>query len=117
MLYPPKQVCLIIAHTNTTHVLDMSCCHKHQQQRYHNENTKTFMFIHYIDVDILFPLVKVTPIMFERVTTSYHTWIGHNARHYHNFNMLPHVLLYIFSQFIMFRGLFATDYHALPSNL
>ena len=82
MIYLPKQVCLIIVHRNTTHVLDMSCCHKHQQQRYHNENTKTFMFIHYMYVDILFHLVKVIPIMFEHVTTYYQTWIGHNATYY-----------------------------------
>ena len=33
-------------------------------------------------VDILFPLSKAIPIMFERVITHYqtlHTWIGHNA--------------------------------------
>ena len=47
-------------------------------------------------VDILFPLVKVIPIMFERDTTSYQTWISHNAMHYHNFNGLPHALPYIF---------------------
>ena len=26
-------------------------------------------------------------------------WIGHNAIHYHNFNVLPHALRYFFSQF------------------
>ena len=69
IIYLPQKVCLIIIHTNTTHILDMSCCHKHQQQRYHNENTKIYMFIHYIYVDILFPLSKAIPNMFERVTT------------------------------------------------
>ena len=27
-----KQVCLIIINRNTTDILDMSCCHKHQRQ-------------------------------------------------------------------------------------
>ena len=44
-------------------------------------------------------------------------WIGHNARGYHNFNVLPHTIPYIFTQFSMVLGLFATRYHALPSNL
>ena len=26
----PKKVCLIIIHRNTTHILNMSYCHKHQ---------------------------------------------------------------------------------------
>ena len=47
----------------------MSCCHKHQQERYHNENTKICMFIHYMYVDTLFPLKKVIPITFKCVTT------------------------------------------------
>ena len=49
-------------------------------------------------VDILFPLTKAIPIMFERVTTHYQTlqtWIGHNATHNHNFNTLPQALPYI----------------------
>ena len=49
-------------------------------------------------VDIVFPLTKVIPIMFQRVTTYYQTlktWIGHN------FNALPDSLPYIFSQFSM----------------
>ena len=29
------------------------------------------MFIHYMYVDMLFPLTKAIPIMFERVTTHY----------------------------------------------
>ena len=31
--YHPKQFWLIIIHNNTTQILDMSCCHKHQQQK------------------------------------------------------------------------------------
>ena len=50
MIYLPKKFCLIIINTNTTHILDMPCCHRHQQQRYHNENTKICMFMHYIYV-------------------------------------------------------------------
>ena len=76
----------------------MSCCQKHQQQRYHNESTKICIFIHYTYVDILFPQTKAIPIMFELVTTYYQTlkiWIGHNARRHHKFNALP----YIISQF------------------
>ena len=82
----------------------MSCCQKHQQQSYHNENTKKYMFIHYMYVDRIFPLTKDIPIMLERVTTHYQTLqtrIGYNATRYHNFNMLPHTLPYIFSQFNM----------------
>ena len=82
MIYLPKKVCLIIIHRNTTHLPDMSCCHKHQQQGYHNEKTKLCMLY----VDILFPLTKVFPVMSERVTTHYQilqTWIGHNAARYH----------------------------------
>ena len=37
--------------------------------------------------------------------------------HYRNFNLLPHVLSYIFCQFTMVWGLFETVYHALLSNL
>ena len=47
IMYLPKNVCLIIVHRNATHLLVMSCCHKHHQQKYHNENTKICMFIHY----------------------------------------------------------------------
>ena len=98
MIHLPKKVCLIIIHRNITHILDMSCCHRHHQQKYHHENTKICMFIHYMYVDILFPLTKFILFIFERVTTHYQTlqtWIGHNATRYHNFNPL----LYIFSQF------------------
>ena len=106
----------------------MSSCHKHQQQRYHNENTRTCMFIHYMYVDVFFPLTKAITIMFEHVTTHYQTlqtwighdatryhpryhtfsltltWIGHNAKRYHNFNVLLHALTYIFSKFSMVWG-------------
>ena len=51
----------------------MSCCHKHQQQRYHHENTKIGMFINYMYVDILFPIIKAITIMSERVTTDNQT--------------------------------------------
>ena len=33
MIYLPKQVCLIVIHRNISHILDWSCCHKHQQQK------------------------------------------------------------------------------------
>ena len=97
----PKRFVLLLF-VETQHILDMTCCHKHQQQRYHNENTNICMIIHYKYVDILFLLTKAIPIMFEHVTTHYQTletWIGHNATRYHNFNALP----YIFSQFNMDR--------------
>ena len=104
----PKKVFLIIFHRNTAHLQDMSCCHKHQQQRYHNENTKICMFIHCMYVDILFPLTKAVPIMFGRVTTHYQTlrkWIDHSSMRYHNFNMLPHALPYISLIFTWFRAM------------
>ena len=78
----------------------------HQQQRYHNENTKMCIFMHDMYIDILFPLTKAIPIKFECVTTYYQTlktWIGHNATRYHTFNALPHALPYIFCQFNMDR--------------
>ena len=86
MIYLPKEDCLIIIRRNTAHFLYMSCCHNHQQPRYHNENTKISMFILYIYVDILFPVTKAIPFMSERVTEPYQTlqtWRGHNATHYH----------------------------------
>ena len=86
----------------------MSCCHKHQQQMYHNENTKICMFTHNMYVDILFAPTKAIPIMFERVTTHYQTpqtWVGHNTTHYRTFS------------FSMVWGLFPTGYHELSSNL
>ena len=104
----------------------MSCCPKHQQQRYHNENTKICMFIHNMYVDILFPLTKAIPIMFERVTTHYQTlqtWVGHNATHYHNLNVLHthyHTCYCTFSLSLTWIGHNATRYHnfnALPYAL
>ena len=47
----------------TTHLPNMSCSHKHQQQRYNNYNTQTLQ-----------------------------TWISHNAMCCHNFSALSHVL-------------------------
>ena len=82
----------------------MSCCHKHQQERYHNENTKICMFILYMYPDIFFPQTKAIPIMFERVTKHYQTlqtWIGYDATRYHNLNVSPHALPCISSQFNM----------------
>ena len=120
IIYLPKQAYLIIIHRNTKHILDMPSCHKHQQQRYHYENTKLCMFIDCICVDIRFPLTKDISVTFEGVTTHYQTlqtWIGHNVTCYHNLNAPPDVLPYIFSQFSMVWGLFAIGYHALPANL
>ena len=71
MIYLPGKVCLIIIHRSPTHIIHMSCCHKHQQQRYHDENTKICILIHYMYVDILFPLTKAISMMFQRVTTYY----------------------------------------------
>ena len=65
------------------------------------------MFIHYMYADILFPLTKAIPIMFERIATHYQilqTWIVRDATRYQNFNALPHALPYIFSQFSMLWG-------------
>ena len=124
IIYLPKQAYLIIIHRNTKHTLDMSSCHKHQQQRYHYETTKLCMFIDCICVDIRFPLTKAISVTFEGVTTHYQTlqtWIGHNATCYHNLNAPPDVLhgLAWFSmvQFSMVWGLFTIGYHALPANL
>ena len=104
IIYFPKKFYLIIIHANATHILDVSCCHKHEEQRYHNENTKIYMFIHYMYVDIFLPLTKAIPIIFERVTThcqTLQTWIGHDATRNYNFkalsHTLPHVLPCIFS--------------------
>ena len=81
MIYLPGKVRLIVIHINQTDILQMSCGHKHQQQSYHNENTKICIFIHHIHIDMLFPLTKVIPTMSERVTTYQQiqkTWIRHN---------------------------------------
>ena len=56
--YLPNKTCVIIIHTNTIHILDMPCYHQDQQQRYRNENTKIYMFIHYMYVDMLLSLTK-----------------------------------------------------------
>ena len=99
-----SQKSLSIIHRNTTHLLDIDCCHKHQQQRY---DTKICKFIHYMFVDRLFLLTKAISTMFEPATTHYQTlqtWIRHNTTCYHNFNALPHTLQYIFSQFSMVWG-------------
>ena len=101
MMSIPKKIFIIIIHTNTTHILDISCCHKHQQQKYHNESTKKRMFMHFMFVDMC-PLTKAIPIMFEYVATHYQTltlqtWIDHDAIWYHNFNASPHALLFISS--------------------
>ena len=58
-----------------------------------------------------------------RYHTRYHTryrtfslnlkWVGHNAMDYHNFNVLLHAIPYIFTQFKMVLGLFATRYHQI----
>ena len=105
----------------------MSSCHKHQQQRYHNENNKSCMFIHYMYVDVFFPLTKAIPIMFEHDTTHYQTLqtsISHDATRYHNFNALPHalphVLPYIFSKFRMVWGYLqrvTTRYHQIYKKI
>ena len=92
MIYLPKQVCLIIIHRNTTHILDIPCCNKYQQQRYHNENTKICLFIQCMYVDVLFLLTKVILIVFGGVLPNSHTlpnstkMIGHNATRQHNLN-------------------------------
>ena len=62
-------------------------------------------------VDIIFSITKVIPIMFERVITRYPryctfylslTWVDHKATRYHSFNVLPHTIPYLFTQFSMF---------------
>ena len=103
----PKKFCLIIFLKNTIHILDMSCRHKHQQQRYHNENMTICMFIYYIYVDIRFLLTKAIPIMFEPVTM-------HNC--YHNLNALERKKLpyrLVISLFVRFHK----SFHSLLWNL
>ena len=65
--------------------------------------------MHYMYVDILFPLWKAIPILFEHFIT-----------HCHNLNVLPHALLHallkISSQFIKVWGYFqrvTTHYHQI----
>ena len=41
--------------------------------------------------------------LYQDVEKTWTTWIGQNATFYHNFNALPHALLYIFSQINMDR--------------
>ena len=62
----------------TQQILDMSCCYQLQQQSYYNENTNIRMFtiLYVCYVDILFPLIKTIPIMFERVSTHYQTLLN-----------------------------------------
>ena len=62
----------------TQQILDMSCCYQLQQQSYHNENTniRTFSILYVCYVDILSPLTKTIPIMFERVSTHYQTLLN-----------------------------------------
>ena len=96
MIYLPKKTCLIIIHRNTTHILDILCIY-----------SILCMLIYFMYVDILFSPTKTISIMFERVTThcqTLKTWIGHNTMRYQNFNMLPHALAYIFSQFSIVWG-------------
>ena len=58
LIYLPKKVCQITININTTDT---------QQQKYHNENSKIWMFIFYMYVDILFSLRKFIPIRMERI--------------------------------------------------
>ena len=51
-IYLTSRVCLIIIRRNTPNLLDMSCIYKHQQQKYNTENTKIYMLLHYMYVDI-----------------------------------------------------------------
>ena len=82
-------------------------------------------------------LYKHGQAMMQRVTitsTRYHTrydmryhtrslsltWIGHNAKLYHNFNVLLHVLPYIFSKFSMVWGYLqrvTTRYHQIYKKI
>ena len=58
-------------------------------------------------VDMLLPLAKAIPIMLERITAYYQTlktWIDHNVKCYHNFNLLPHTLPLISPQCNEFWG-------------
>ena len=48
MIYLAIKVYLILIYRNTAHLVDMSCVHKHQQQRYNNGKTKICMLIHYM---------------------------------------------------------------------
>ena len=110
MIYFPNKFSLIFIHTNLTHILDMSCFHKHQQEKYQNEKqNKICMFIHYMYIDILFPRRKAIPIMFERVTTHVNLYkdgqtmmqrVTITSTHYRT---RQHTLPYIFPQFNIAR--------------
>ena len=61
-----------------------------------------------------------------RYHTRYHTfslsltWIGHNAKRYHNFSVLLHVLPYIFCKFSMVWGYLqhvTTRYHQIYKKI
>ena len=134
-----------IIHRNTTNVLDMTCCHNHQRNK--SINIKILKYVCSYTIYIgwcTFPLTKVIPIMFERVTTQYQTlqtWIDRNAKcyrtpyhtfslsltwarlnatRYHNFNVLPLALPQIFIQFSMICGYLkhvATLYHQIYKTM
>ena len=127
MIYLPKQVCLTIIHRDTTYILDMSCCYKHQQQKksylhtlyacwyigtcYHKNNVLwqgvTLWSIHVCRVwKVAISLSNPNFSQIEHVTKQHQTlktWIGYNATRYLNFHPLRHVLPYIFSQFNLNR--------------
>ena len=69
VIYLPKKVCLIIIDTNTTHILDMSCCHKHQQRDILMKVLKYVCSYTICMLIYIFPLTKAIPIMFEWGTT------------------------------------------------
>ena len=45
------------------------------------------------------------------------TWVDQHAMHYHNFNVLAHTIPYIFTQFSMVLGLFATRYRQIYKKM
>ena len=55
-------------------------------------------------------MMQSVTITLTRYHTRYHiftpslTWLGYNAKLYHNFNVLPHALPYIYSKFSMIWG-------------
>ena len=66
---------------------------------------------------MFFPLTKVIPIMFERVTThcqTLQTWIDHDATRYHNFNALPHALPHTLSYISSKCNMARIQCNALP---
>ena len=75
-------------------------------------------------------MMKRVTITSTRYHTRYHmrydtfslslTWIGHNAKRYHNFNLLLHALPYIFSKFSMVWGYWqcvTTRYHQIYKKI